>query len=57
MLGESYQYVYLYNVDSQFAAQFLPLFDGDASIANGNLLQVETTDAGVHLKVISTAEG
>lgn len=57
VLGESYQYVYLYNVDSQFAAQFLPLFDGDASIVNGNLLQVETTDAGVHLKVISTAEG
>lgn len=56
-LDKSYQYVYLYKVDSQFAAQFLPLFDGDASIVNGNLLQVETTDAGVHLKVISTAEG
>ena len=56
VLGESYQYVYLYNVDSQFAAQFLPLFDGDASIANGNLLQVEVTDAGVHLAVVSSAE-
>ena len=41
---------------ASLAAQFLPLFDGDASIVNGNLLQVETTDAGVHLKVISTAE-
>lgn len=57
VLRQSYQYVYLYSVDSQFAAEFLPLFDGDASNVNGNLLRVETTDTDVHLEVVSTAEG
>lgn len=53
-LAENYEYVYLFQVDDKFTAEFGSLFP-EGSIQNGNLFRVIPTRDGVQLELIPAA--